>query len=294
MLADMMSIDYQKSLRCVLRDAARFAIWEEGDLFVFCQLDFFPSDDPGSGYWPSWVPHWHLTIDSHDVPSILERFFNADKGTILDVDSALGNADPDQLTLAGDFVDTVSTVSLVAESNLLYEGREPLLLIQEIRNMLKNKPGSSDFRTIGATLIAGTNNEREHASEEDCSAFSTWSAYIENIGKLPPSLPDIVKARHNYDPDTVRASEYHQGVYEGLGCRRFFVTASGSMGIGPRKMRSQDIIAILHGCRWPVVLRRQGEYYNILGTCYVQGIMDGEIVRKHQSEGKKAEVFVIR
>ena len=289
-----MSIDYQKPLQCILRDAARFAIWEEGDLFVFCHLDSFPSDDAGRGYWPSWVPHWHLKTDQYNNPSALEALFNADNGTILDVDSLLGNADPDQLTLAGDFVDTVSTVSPVAESSLLDDSGETLLLIQEIRNMLKNNPCSSDFRTIGATLIAGTNNEREHASEEDCSAFSTWSAYIENTGELPPFLADIVKARHNYDPDTVRASEYHQGVYEGLECRCFFVTDSGSMGIGPRTMRSQDIIAILYGCIWPVVLRRQGEYYNILGTCYVHGIMDGEIVRKHQSAGKKAEVFVIR
>ena len=289
-----MSIDYQKSLQCVLRDAARFAIWEEGDLFAFQHLDIFNSDNAGSEYWPSWAPHWHLKHDSYDVPSTLEAFFNADNGTILDVDSALGNADPDQLTLAGDLVDTVSTVSRVAERNSLNKSGETLLLIQEIRNLLKNNPCSSDFLTIGATLIAGANYEREHASEEDCSAFSTWSAYIENTEKLPPSFAKIEKDRQNYDPNTIRASEYNQNVYEGLGCRRFFVTASGSMGIGPRKMRSQDIITILYGCMWPVVLRRQGEYYNILGTCYVHGIMYGEIVRKHQSEGKKAEVFVIR
>jgi hypothetical protein len=290
----MTSIDYQKPLQCVLREAAKFVIWEDGNLFAFHLIDLFPSDDAGSGYWPSWVPHWHLKNDKYDVPSTLEGLFNADNGTILDVDSALGNADPDQLTLAGNFVDTVSTVSQVAKRISLDESGETLLLIQEIRNMLKNNPCSSDFRAIGATLIAGTDYEREPASEENCSNFSTWSAYVENTGELPPSLADIVKARHNYDPDTVRASEYDQEVYEGLANRRFFVTPSGSMGIGPRTMQSQDIIAILYGCRWPVALRRHREYYNILGTCYVHGIMDGEIVRKYQGEGKEAEVFVIR
>jgi hypothetical protein len=44
----------------------------------------------------------------------------------------------------------------------------------------------------------------------------------------------------------------------------------------PRETQIADIICVLYGCSVPVVLKRQGERYKMIGECFVHGIMDGE------------------
>ncbi len=61
-------------------------------------------------------------------------------------------------------------------------------------------------------------------------------------------------------------------------------------------MQSRDVLAILHGCRLPVILRRLGssdEHYEFVGTCYMYGIMDGEAVEADRIAGKDCIVFTL-
>ncbi|QKD62093.2 uncharacterized protein FOBCDRAFT_245448 [Fusarium oxysporum Fo47] len=63
--------------------------------------------------------------------------------------------------------------------------------------------------------------------------------------------------------------------------RCFFVTGSGSMGMGPFSMKPDDIIVVLFGSPFCLVLRSvQGtDWYNLIGDAYVHGAMDGEFVK---------------
>lgn len=77
--------------------------------------------------------------------------------------------------------------------------------------------------------------------------------------------------------------------------RALMQTAYGYIGLGPECMRAGDVIAILYGCQWPVVLRplqETGEY-SLLGMAYVYGIMDGEAVQKHEAMGLEDTEFCI-
>ncbi|KAJ3541188.1 hypothetical protein NM208_g4725 [Fusarium decemcellulare] len=60
--------------------------------------------------------------------------------------------------------------------------------------------------------------------------------------------------------------------------RRLFGTRDGRMGLGTPAAKVGDSIAILDGCNTPMVLRRSGKYWVIVGECYVHGIMYGEVV----------------
>jgi hypothetical protein len=64
----------------------------------------------------------------------------------------------------------------------------------------------------------------------------------------------------------------------------------------PRTSRKGDKIAILFGAKVPCVLRSDGEfrYYNLVGICYVEGIMNGEIARLARSDTKPIEHIRIR
>lgn len=73
-----------------------------------------------------------------------------------------------------------------------------------------------------------------------------------------------------------------------------FVTEKWYIGLGPRDgMRSGDRICIVPGCTVPLVVRRLGSTYELVGDCYVYGIMEGEVMRE-VTDGKMNESIVFR
>lgn len=60
--------------------------------------------------------------------------------------------------------------------------------------------------------------------------------------------------------------------------RSFFLTPKGYMGLAPYGSGKGDRIGTLLGIKTPFVLREVEGGYQLIGACYVQGIMDGEVV----------------
>jgi hypothetical protein len=54
-------------------------------------------------------------------------------------------------------------------------------------------------------------------------------------------------------------------------------TKSGHLALVPDVVSVGDVVAILFGCKFPVVLRPKGHCFLYISECYVDGIMDGEI-----------------
>ena len=61
--------------------------------------------------------------------------------------------------------------------------------------------------------------------------------------------------------------------------KRFFETSDGLLGLGPRRMEETDFVAVLSGCNMPVVLRKVDSHYQFVGSCFVLGLMKGEVQR---------------
>jgi hypothetical protein len=63
--------------------------------------------------------------------------------------------------------------------------------------------------------------------------------------------------------------------------KRPFVTNLGYVGMGPPDMKEKDRVVIFMGATVPFVVRSLGdEKYELVGDCYCDGIMDGEVVDK--------------
>ncbi|KAF4633396.1 hypothetical protein G7Y89_g4717 [Cudoniella acicularis] len=63
--------------------------------------------------------------------------------------------------------------------------------------------------------------------------------------------------------------------------RRLITTEMGWLGLAPEMVKVGDALAIICGCNFPVVLRRCGacgEAWKVVGECYVDGVMDGELM----------------
>jgi hypothetical protein len=75
--------------------------------------------------------------------------------------------------------------------------------------------------------------------------------------------------------------------------RRMITTTGGYLGLAPEEVQENDVVAILYGCNFPVVLRPHGDSYLLIGECYVDGIMDGEIMEaKERGELRYEEVEI--
>ncbi|RFN45505.1 hypothetical protein FIE12Z_10268 [Fusarium flagelliforme] len=59
---------------------------------------------------------------------------------------------------------------------------------------------------------------------------------------------------------------------------RLFLTDSGYLGMGYESVEVGDEVWIVRGCPTPLVLRREGESFSLIGESYVHGVMNGEAV----------------
>ncbi|KAK8248565.1 heterokaryon incompatibility protein-domain-containing protein [Phyllosticta capitalensis] len=88
----------------------------------------------------------------------------------------------------------------------------------------------------------------------------------------------------------------------------FFDADNGLTGLCPLKAREGDVIALLHGAKVPYLLRlveggddemdhptdrESAGVYELVGECYVEGIMHGEFMEECQKEGRPPQVFTL-
>jgi Heterokaryon incompatibility protein (HET) len=69
--------------------------------------------------------------------------------------------------------------------------------------------------------------------------------------------------------------------------RRLMTTTKGYFGWAPdnrhgsrnQQTKSGDLLCIVFGCSTPLVIRPAGEFYQVVGEAYVQGMMEGEVLQ---------------
>ncbi len=103
-----------------------------------------------------------------------------------------------------------------------------------------------------------------------------------SLNILGYTLKHLIKKRilprrlYNPTPLEIDAASWAMNV---LAWRRLITTNRGYMGLAPAATAPQDKVCILLGCNVPLVLRPHGETYEIIGECYIHGIMKGEAMQ---------------
>ncbi|KAK5124827.1 hypothetical protein LTR85_001540 [Meristemomyces frigidus] len=62
------------------------------------------------------------------------------------------------------------------------------------------------------------------------------------------------------------------------GRRRFFLTESSTMGMGPPCVRKGDVVCVFLGCSCPLLIRKHGNGYILVGEGFVKGWMYGKAI----------------
>lgn len=103
-------------------------------------------------------------------------------------------------------------------------------------------------------------------------------------------------ARIPWEKDRTSASLFQKSFDIACGGRRTFNTEKGLIRVGPANMANGDVIYTIAGGTNPLVLRppspsKTGNRFELVGDCYVDGIMDGQAV-EGMSVGYFDDVFL--
>lgn len=224
---------------------------------------------------PSWVPRWDiedlrqtwsplLAANSFERPSTIQW-----KASSPHVEHIYAPPKDLILTTRGKIVCRVSQV--FPPITILMQGKFPLA---EFQNFLRFEGSSITLPKAIKILVECSQLGRE--SRYDTLSVIESKEIVEKAQSSDPFPEELVR----------NLQEYGWTGYNPRG-RRFFTaawpdgTSQVRHGLAPGYTKAEDEIAILHGARFPVLLRRttgKPQKYLVVGDCYVDGIMYGEAV----------------
>lgn len=286
--------NYDKPVEAVYRDAARFLINKYGSLLVLSQVDRHPS---GPQSLPSWAPDWSRVKASSAIWSTSEqRGCNADGGEPFSLDTAQNE---DHLLLKGVRADIILSYTNKLENrgtgNVVYEKERGFISDSwRLASSLQHGHGNAESqasapRDFVEALTAGS---RKYSNDVDTAVKDASAWFMKYLGhELVATGGSMWKWANKAKADRTR---FHQAFVRSCTDRRFFITQSGLMGIGPAYMAADDAVVVLFGAKVPFVMRQQGRRYRLIGECYIPGLMNGEVVEKWRASGQRPECFEIR
>jgi hypothetical protein len=240
----------------------------------------------------SWVIRWDLGQKVSTLGRPGHWFVAGGTGTKtkLDIDMASKT-----LTMNGIIFDRVTWASelMVAEDigiDSLITNKTRTLAIDWIWNAIKDRhcryPEDERHDAMTLTLIAGRYQAELKAEDHMphhrriSSAYSRYIEFARKAAAIPTSSKEGPKAEELSDVVQLRADarEYEDTYGWTAPNRKVFLTENGFYAIGPPLLKEGDRVAVFAGIVVPYCLRPvEGKGYQLVGACYVHGVMRGEM-----------------
>ena len=304
----LIKADYKKSVSEVYRDVALEHINRTETLEILTAVQHQPNTPELP--FPSWVPQWDLCLDTPTLGLYTsDHFASANRPAKV---THFTHDDPNTLIVCGTIVSKVVYVSTLcnkssfgftavsdpdpASSNAIMSTWERTrLYIPHFRG--EKYPRTVQLVTADGVAMFGP--ESDIVTEY----MRTWVA-----GKSGAEVDNFNLAQDLYDywgrlwpsafekkpPEDVlmRAERYRSSAAAVANQRKFFIVKKSLFGMGPGAMREGDWVAVLLGADVPFVLREVGGEqrppsdpfpddvkFQLVGECYVNGLMTGAAVK---------------
>ncbi|KAK6365111.1 hypothetical protein LTS17_011589 [Exophiala oligosperma] len=217
-----------------------------------------------SDRFPSWLPDWTVSRPGSLADS-LDRGLEFDacagiEGTIIHVQGA------DEITVLGRVVDEIAETTASANEpqfRKLYFGEIDKMVESLRKRVAKGEFGEWSWKTP----VAGAETPSHDSSvDRDTGLRDSYKAFRQLLKKPKPGSAEESSAYVSLLDDKV------------LGWR-FALTKENRCATIPHQGRQGDRVCILRNGAVPFLIRRAGEAgcYNLVGECYVTGIMQGEL-----------------
>ena len=154
--------------------------------------------------------------------------------------------------------------------------RWQLVVASRDRDPYIDEPGGSD-EAFGRTLIA---DRIPHSTK----LHPPFSSHIENFKSyLSKPLSEFLQA-----PVNIQTYPYSIFAMKAFQRRAFMITDKGYMGLAPSHAQVGDLVCIFRKGDVPFILRPIGEgYHELVGGCFVHGIMDESFAQRAEVEEVK-------
>lgn len=290
--------DYSKATFDVYTEAAE-SVEPDDIVRMLCCVDH---SQPIAGR-PSWVPDWSTPRQTTALgySSSSKAVYQNAKFSKLWPRPI--RQDGKSLIVIGTLFDTISNLTEVASSNLKdvpntttdtskFVTQSMAMATQQCSSYISSKTGL--FSAFWQTLVAGKDESgRMKAPIDDFAPI--FALLFDCATARSPSIPDQPpphlnpKKRLTLDKLNFRRPKktYRQmqlAFSAAVTARRFATTKKGYMGLMPRGAMLGDSVCVILGSHVPFLVRRvpHGEAdtkrYQLLGECYLQGIMNGEVM----------------
>lgn len=277
-------IDYKAPIGTVYQRAARTIIEETSCLDILCSVAE-PGVDLDNPYrirqpfLPSWVPDWN-TARRNDRLAVSAPRFDACPNSKADVSFS---ADGAVLTAQGIMLGYLQPTAPPLTIEAFKDGREGIRTLLSWRLMAQLAIGASPFGSSGillpefySLLIYAQPAFRDF----DKSAAVWWAEWQRSL-----------MAHKGVDDFKISEAQqaYLECVFNACRNRRFFLMRIESetsnaiqnpssvlkIGTGSDAVAEGDLVCVLLGCRFPVVLRPKHGYYTLVGEAYIPHYGDG-------------------
>ncbi|TVY83343.1 Heterokaryon incompatibility protein 6 OR allele [Lachnellula suecica] len=292
-------LDYSRSLEDVYTDVVKYILKSSGCLNIICYglNNGFP--DPR----PSWVPDWTM----RPIPSwnYLQRKSRHDKHIPRGYQITPSiSADGKILEAAGIRVGTIQHFG--AKYNFDFKTRVDVLVaiknFHAWRELLLSVKGNDleAQKAFGRSLFCDSYYmEEDFTFERVDICLETLGAFASLSQRLLPEYPidDSLKAYlerfnayatlHGLDVQKTDAS-WVISISETTIRRSLFISEEGLVGTASNQVTEDDLICILFGCSFPVVLRPVEGGFVLIGEAYIDGMM-GKLPIEGLKSGKYRE-----
>jgi hypothetical protein len=256
----------------------------------------YHSDHFQSSGWPhpSWIPQWDTVFTSTLASWDINDNFSASKGFPLqrkDLEAKFPKRLVVSSLVVGEVVKCFTTllIGLGLDLSPLFHPRFKAYIQSEFGLSLLCK-----VLTAGRSWYGSL-------AEENSSQLADFAAYVVDFlkGSIYPEsnwfgnrrmVSDQADQHQKLMKELMNSSWLHKLADNGdrdrfveaatrvCNSRLLFITSTGFLGLGSSIVAEGDVLCVLSGGHLPFVLRPFGKRYNLVGECYVEGLMQGEIV----------------
>ena len=264
--SDAIKSDYEKSTREVYRDVVIEYALNLGrlDPLGVCNLSTTLEQSP------SWVPNW-----SSPTKNLVGGSFYTCGRSTCEV-----NVGVEIMEVAGAYCATVTQV----ESQSRFDAdASDMEIMSKILGMLSLHDMNASYIGGGTmlsayccTLFQNIFSETNLPPRSDLYSFE----FIKGI------LQDIIAQKRDFELQMAsKIPRYADNVRRFMSGRTTFMTREGYIGTSVVEPRLGDQVVVLLGCGYPLLLRAARGSHQVIGQCYVQGLMCAEALLGPMSEG---------
>lgn len=287
-------IDYTASVRQVYIATAKYIMASSGKLDFICSR---PRLSNNTFDLPSWIPDWtYWDGRSGGIPcgelGVKPNTFNSASNTIARTEL---KQECQVLVAKGIVLSRVEHVGQAYTSRSRYSLRDGvgILILLNWHKLWKTIRPSVEVKEFIFPLFWGLFSHKKEVPE----MMERILAAIATLAKefCPEEIVDseLLALKERFHLEVWRCYSWMQFCIPTMRNRRFFISSTQLVGVGPASTEPGDIICILLGCYVPVILRPQGNYYKFLCEAYVYGYMYGKGIEELYDGKYKLEAFEI-